>query len=77
MTAPTIVSLVPSLSELVWWFGLGERLVGRTRFCIEPAGEVERVPIIGGTKNPHVDRIVALLHLSKDRLCLRAGFLWR
>ncbi len=60
MTAPTIVSLVPSLTELVWWFGLGERLVGRTRFCIEPAGEIERVPIIGGTKNPHVDRIVAL-----------------
>lgn len=55
-----IVSLVPSLTELVWWFGLGEALVGRTTFCVEPAGEIERVPRFGGTKNPKVDRIVAL-----------------
>jgi ABC-type Fe3+-hydroxamate transport system substrate-binding protein len=27
---------------------------------VEPAGEVDRVPIIGGTKNPKVERIVAL-----------------
>ncbi|MEX0781596.1 MAG: helical backbone metal receptor [Dehalococcoidia bacterium] len=61
MTEPSrIVSLVPSLTELVFWLGAGDRLVGRTRFCEEPAGEVERVPIIGGTKNPHVERIVAL-----------------
>ena len=55
-----IVSLVPSLTELVFWFGLGESVVGRTRFCTEPAGEVERVAIVGGTKNPRVDRITAL-----------------
>ena len=55
-----IVSLVPSLTELVFWLGAGERLSGRTRFCVEPAGEVERVPIIGGTKNPKIERIVAV-----------------
>ncbi|MEO9254655.1 MAG: helical backbone metal receptor [Tepidiformaceae bacterium] len=55
-----IVSLVPSLTELVWWFGLGDRLVGRTRFCTEPAGLIEGVPIVGGTKNPKVEKIVDL-----------------
>ena len=54
------MSLVPSLTELVWWFGLGDALVGRTRFCVEPAGLIERVPIIGGTKNPKVARIIEL-----------------
>jgi ABC-type Fe3+-hydroxamate transport system substrate-binding protein len=59
MPPARIVSLVPSLTELVWWLGAGECLVGRTRFCTEPAGVIEAVPIMGGTKNPHVDRIVA------------------
>ena len=51
---------MPSLTELLFWAGLGDQVVGRTRFCIEPAGAVERVPIVGGTKNPHIERIVAL-----------------
>lgn len=55
-----IVSLVPSLTELIVWLGAGDRLVGRTRFCTEPAGEVEKVPVIGGTKNPRLQRIVSL-----------------
>lgn len=59
MPAERIVSLVPSLTELVFWFGSGGRLVGRTRFCTEPEGEVEAVPVIGGTKNPKIERIVA------------------
>lgn len=54
-----IISLVPSLTELVFWLGCGDRLVGRTRFCVEPAGQVDRLPIVGGTKNPHLDRILA------------------
>jgi len=55
-----IVSLVPSITELVFSFGRGDWLVGRTRFCTEPVGQVETVAIIGGTKNPRIDRIVAL-----------------
>ncbi|MGI8925661.1 MAG: helical backbone metal receptor [Tepidiformaceae bacterium] len=55
-----IVSLVPSLTELIWWFGLQDALVGRTRFCVEPRGEVERVLIVGGTKNPRVAKVLAL-----------------
>jgi len=58
MIMPTkIVSLVPSLTELLFDLGLGYRVVGRTRFCIHPAGKVGDVPIIGGTKNPSIDKI--------------------
>ena len=55
-----IVSLCPSLTELVFDLGLGDDLVGRTRFCVHPAGLVERVERVGGTKNPKVGRIVEL-----------------
>lgn len=52
-----IISLVPSLTELLFDLGLGYRVVGRTRFCIHPAEKVGDVPIIGGTKNPRIDKI--------------------
>ncbi|MDQ0989925.1 helical backbone metal receptor [Streptomyces sp. V3I7] len=52
-----IVSLVPSLTEAVA-VSLPGALVGATDWCDRPAGlEVTRV---GGTKNPRVERIVAL-----------------
>lgn len=60
MAPERIVSLVPSLTELVSWLGAGERLVGRTKFCTEPAGLVARVPAVGGTKNPDIAKIVTL-----------------
>lgn len=60
MAPHRIVSLVPSLTELLFWLGAGERVVGRTRFCTEPAGLCEHVTVIGGTKNPDVTRITAL-----------------
>ena len=55
-----IVSLVPSLTDLVFWLGAGGQVVGRTRFCDEPRGEVERVDVVGGTKDPDVQLIVEL-----------------
>ena len=55
-----IVSLCPSLTELVFDLGRGDDLVGRTKFCIHPADRVQGVPSLGGTKNPKIDRIVAL-----------------
>lgn len=55
-----IVSLCPSLTELVFDLGLGDELVGRTKFCVHPAAAVERIEKVGGTKNPKVDRIVEL-----------------
>jgi len=55
-----IVSLCPSLTELVFSLGRGGDLVGRTRFCVHPAPDVEAVERVGGTKNPKVPRIVEL-----------------
>lgn len=55
-----LVSLCPSLTELVFDLGVGPSLVGRTRFCVHPAGAVDLVERVGGTKNPKVDRIIAL-----------------
>ena len=55
-----IVSLVPSLTELVCFLGRGDRLVGVTRYCTEPAAVVAGLPKLGGTKNPEIDRIAAL-----------------
>ena len=55
-----IVSLVPSLTETLIDLGLGERLVGRTRFCIHPTEAVRRIERIGGTKDFSVERILKL-----------------
>ncbi len=55
-----IVSLCPSLTELVFDLGRGDELVGRTKFCIHPADRVGAVEKVGGTKNPKIDRIVDL-----------------
>jgi ABC-type Fe3+-hydroxamate transport system substrate-binding protein len=55
-----IVSLVPSLTELVCALGRTDRLVGVTRFCTEPADVVAGLPKLGGTKNPDVEAIVRL-----------------
>lgn len=55
-----IVSLVPSLTETIVDFGLADSIVGRTRWCTEPADVVERIEAVGGTKNPDVARIVEL-----------------
>ena len=55
-----IVSLCPSLTELVFDLGRGDELIGRTKFCIHPADRVESVEKVGGTKNPKIDRIIDL-----------------
>lgn len=55
-----IISLVPSLTELLIDLGLKDHLAGRTRFCVHPEAEVETIPIVGGTKNPRIDKITAI-----------------
>ncbi|MDX1638915.1 MAG: helical backbone metal receptor [Balneolaceae bacterium] len=52
-----IISLVPSLTELLIDLGLKNKLVGRTRFCVHPEDDVDDIPIMGGTKNPVLDNI--------------------
>lgn len=56
-----IVSLCPSLTELVFDLGRGEDLVGVTEYCVHPAEGVEHVEKVGGTKSPDIDRIVELV----------------
>ena len=55
-----IVCLVPSITELLFDLGAGDRLVGRTRYCEEPAGRVAEISTVGGTKNPDCEGIVAM-----------------
>ena len=52
-----IVSLVPSITELLCDLGLASQLVGRTGFCIHPAGLVAAIPKVGGTKDVNLEKI--------------------
>lgn len=52
-----IVSLVPSVTELLFALGIGDRLVGRTGFCIHPKDSIKTVPKVGGTKSVDIERI--------------------
>ena len=55
-----IVSLVPSITELLFDLGLGGRVVGRTGFCVHPEPAVRTVPKVGGTKDVKLDVLRAL-----------------
>ncbi len=55
-----IVCLVPSITELLHDLGLADKVVGRTKFCIFPNDGFPNAKIIGGTKNIHLDKILAL-----------------
>jgi iron complex transport system substrate-binding protein len=54
-----IVSLVPSVTEIVFSLGAQDRLVGRTDFCDYPAA-VRGKPSVGGMVNPSLETLVAL-----------------
>jgi len=54
-----IVSLVPSVTEIVFSLGAQERLVGRTDFCDYPPA-VRTKPSVGGMVNPNLETLVAL-----------------
>jgi ABC-type Fe3+-hydroxamate transport system substrate-binding protein len=46
-----IVSLVPSLTELLYDLGLSSSVAGITRFCVHPENKPDNVDIVGGTKD--------------------------
>lgn len=60
MSGLRIISLVPSITELVFDLGLGASLVGRTGFCVHPREALRGVPKVGGTKDVDIDRVRAL-----------------
>jgi len=55
-----LVSLVPSITEVLFSFGRGQQVVGITDYCTEPAAAVATKTKIGGTKNPDIATILAL-----------------
>lgn len=52
-----IISLVPSITELLFDLGLGENVVGITKFCVHPFNELKNKTKVGGTKKLKLDII--------------------
>ncbi|WP_119069565.1 helical backbone metal receptor [Rubrobacter indicoceani] len=60
MTCKRIISLVPSLTEALFAFGAGEKVIGRTRYCTLPPRLVRRAEIVGGTKKVDFEAALSL-----------------
>lgn len=52
-----IISLVPSQTELLFDLGMGEKIVGVTKFCVHPEKWFREKQRVGGTKMIHTDVI--------------------
>jgi ABC-type Fe3+-hydroxamate transport system substrate-binding protein len=55
-----IVSLVPSQTELLFHLGLGDRVVGITKFCIHPIEWYNTKSRVGGTKDVDFEKVKSL-----------------
>ena len=55
-----IISLVPSITELLVDLGLEDQLIAVTKYCVHPKHIRSEKEIIGGTKTLQVDKIKAL-----------------
>lgn len=74
-----IISLVPSQTELLFALGVGEQVVGRTKFCVHPQPDIEQVQSIGGTKKFRYDVIEQLnpdLIIGNKEENYQEGFDW-
>ncbi len=58
-TPQRVVSLAPSVTEVLFRLGAGERVVGVTRYCDHPP-EAKLRPKIGGFADPNLEAILAL-----------------
>src|SRR3954470_481013 len=56
--AARVVSLAPSITEVLFELGLGDRVVGVTRYCVFPP-EARAKPQIGGYYDPNYEAISA------------------
>jgi ABC-type Fe3+-hydroxamate transport system substrate-binding protein len=59
-TSARIVSLVPSITELLFEMDLAEQVVGRTVFCVHPRNRVKSVTSVGGTKQLNMEKLERL-----------------
>lgn len=55
-----IISLVPSITELLFDLNLSEKIIGITKFCVHPAALTKNVEKIGGTKKLNIKKIISL-----------------
>lgn len=60
MVKESIISLVPSITELLYDLGLSVEVTGITKFCIHPEEWFRSKTRIGGTKNVHIEKVKAL-----------------
>ena len=60
---PTVIkraiSLAPSLTEMIFAIGAGDKLVGVTTYCNYPA-ETAAIEKVGDTQTPNIEKIIAL-----------------
>lgn len=64
-----IISMAPALTELCWALGLGERMIGRTQYCVYPPA-AQKVEVVGALLDPNIERI---LTLRPDLLVITRG----
>ena len=55
-----IVSVVPSITELLFDLGLGDKVIGCTKFCVHPNKPYLTKSMIGGTKDLKLKKILQL-----------------
>jgi len=54
-----VVSLSPSITEILYGLGVDEEIVGTSSYSLYPA-KAQKLPIVGGYTNPHIEKILAL-----------------
>lgn len=55
-----IISIVPSQTEMLFYLGLDEEVIGITKFCIHPEDKFKSAQKIGGTKQLDITKIIDL-----------------
>ena len=78
-TPTRIISLVPSQTELLYYLGLDEEVVGQTLFCIHPATQHAAKPRVGGTKKLKIEEVKDFTILSISvwsAISLFAGYMF-
>jgi len=55
----TVITMAPSMTEVLYVLGLGDRLIGRTDYCNYPEAALE-AESIGSLREPNVEALIAL-----------------